>query len=239
MRFILVSLFALLWASSAMAQELPKLPIQPPPDQPPFSQPPGTQPPGTQPPGTQPPVTQPPPVRRIVAEPWFRACVNRAKRTKFSTANSIFLCACSIGGITATNSLSVAQKLMLLRSATFTPLVAPPAIRNFQRRVLKACLTRLKAYARAKRKPVSLFSRYRVGWFHRACMQRVTNRVGSGKALRFCDCWLRQVRFAVDISSRSKNVIVSTRAVRPPGGPPAADRPGISAAAKRCAPTLK
>jgi hypothetical protein len=239
MRTVILSLIAGLLAVSANAQTLPPMPPLEPPTKTPPGQTPSGQPPFSQLPGTQTPGNQRPATRRTVAEPWFRACVSRARRTKFSTANAIFLCACSIGGVTATNRLSVPQKLRLLRSTTFTPPGAPPTTRNFLRRVLKACLTRLKAYARAKRQPVGLFTRYRVGWFHRSCMRRMASRTTAGKALRFCDCWLKQVRFAVDISRRSKTAIVSTSPTRPEGGPPAADRPGITAAAKRCAPTLR
>jgi hypothetical protein len=157
-------------------------------------------------------------------------------RRKIKSANAIFLCSCAVGAIMATSRLSRDQKILILRSSTLQPAGATAQTGRVTRLIFRACSTRLKAVAAARR---IFLARTRAGWFHKACMKRVAARAGQAKSTRYCDCWLRQVRRASDISRRSKTIIVSTDPTPPVGGPPDEDKPGIRAAAKRCAPMLR
>ena len=223
MRTALFSLFVVLLPAAAQAQS-DSLPIQPP-----SSPSPGTSP-GTPPGGSG------RPARKVQPEPWFRACAGRVMRRKIKSANAIFLCSCAVGAIMATGRLRRDQKLQILRSPTLRPAGATPEVGRVTRLIFRACTVRLKAVVAARR---IYLARTRAGWFHKACMKRVAARAAQAKATRYCDCWIAEVRRASDISQRSKTIIVSTDPSPPVGGPPDEDKPGIRAAAKRCAPRLR
>lgn len=222
MRAIIVSLLVCALPPVALAQS-DELPIVPP-----KSAPPGTQPPGSQPPGgsTRSVTVQP--------EPWFRACARRVMRRNVKSANAIFMCSCAVGAVMATGRLTRDQKLMILRSPTFRPAGAPPAVGKVTGLIFRACTSRLKGVAAARRTQAANRTNYRGGWFHNLCLKRLPPRYDREKGARFCDCWMRNIRASPDISARGKRAILTTSPDRDGRAAPRSDTAHIKSTGLAC-----